>query len=347
MSRVTRRGKIVIALGALLGVSMAALLGGFIYLNSIGYYGTSNPGPEVEFEIPKGSSAADIGKILEDKGVIESAFAFRLAAYLDGGAEEIQAGSYILPSGLTARDALKALRGERPKGAGFVIVTFPEGSWITEMADEIDEETHISGARFLELATNGTVSSRFLPNDLDTLEGLIFPSTYQVIEKDTARSVIKRFVAEFEDQASTLDFSKAEALGLSEYEIIIVASMIESETRLDAERPKVAQVIYNRIRSGWSLGIDATVLYALGDRHAVLTQSALETDSPYNTRRYVGLPPTPIGAPGLASLEAALNPAEGDWFFYVLADCDGNHAFSETNSEFLEDKAHYQTLDCA
>ena len=110
--------------------------------------------------------------------------------------------------------------------------------------------------------------------------------------------------------------------------------------------PKVAQVIYNRIRAGWMLGIDATVLYALGDRHAVLTQSALDVDSPYNTRRYANLPPTPIGAPGRASLEAALDPADGPWMYYVLADCDGNHAFSTTDAEFLEDKAHYQTLDC-
>jgi UPF0755 protein len=214
------------------------------------------------------------------------------------------------------------------------------------MADTIDEDTQISGKTFLKLATSGAVRSSFLPEGMDTLEGLLFPSTYQVIDEDTAKTVLKRLVAEFEEQASTLDFSKADDLGLTEYEIVIVASMIEAETRMDKERPKVAQVIYNRIRAGWMLGIDATVLYALGDRHAVLTESALAVDSPYNTRRYTGLPPTPIGAPGLASLEAALNPTQGPWMYYVLADCDGNHAFSTTDADFLEDKAHYQTLDC-
>jgi conserved hypothetical protein, YceG family len=346
MTKLTRSGKVVVILLVLLGLLLVPVSGGYIYLRSVGFYGSSDPGQEVEFEIPNGSGAAEIGKILEDKGVIKSVFAFRLAAYIDGGAEEIQAGNYVLPTGLTARDALERLKGTGPGGQQYVTVTFPEGSWLTEMAETIDNDTHISGKKFLQLATSGAIRSSFLPEGVDTLEGLLFPSTYQVIEKDTATSVVKRLVAEFEQQASTLDFSKADALGLSDYEIVIVASMIEAETRMDEERPKVAQVIYNRIRAGWMLGIDATVLYALGDRHADLTQSALEVDSPYNTRRYTGLPPTPIGAPGRASLEAALNPADGPWMYYVLADCDGNHAFSTTNADFLEDKAHYQTLDC-
>ncbi len=346
MTKLTRRGKVVVILFVLLGLLLVPVAGGYVYLRSVGFYGASDPGPEVEFEIPNGSGAAEIGKILEDKGVIKSAFAFRLAAYFDGGAEEIQAGNYLLPTGLTSRDALKRLTDTDPEGANFVTVTFPEGSWLTEMADTVGEGTHISGKKFLQLVTNGSIRSRFLPEGVETLEGLLFPSTYQVIEKDTAKSVVERFTTQFEEQASTLDFSKADALGLSDYEIVIVASMIEAETRMDEERPKVAQVIYNRIRAGWMLGIDATVLYALGDRHAVLTQSALEVDSPYNTRRYTGLPPTPIGAPGRASLEAALNPADGPWMYYVLADCDGNHAFSTTDADFFEDKAHYQTLDC-
>lgn len=346
MTKLTRRGKVGVILLVLLGLLLVPVAGGYVYLRSVGFYGSSDPGPEVEFEIPIGSGAAEIGKILEDKGVIESAFAFRLAAYVGGGAEDIQAGKYLLPTGLTARDALNALKGTGPEGQQYVTVTFPEGSWLTEMADTVGEGTHISGPKLLRLATSGSIRSSFLPEGVDTLEGLLFPSTYQVIEKDTAKSVVKRLVAQFEELASTLDFSKADALGLSDYEIVIVASMIEAETRMDEERPKVAQVIYNRIRAGWMLGIDATVLFALGDRHAVLTQSALEVDSPYNTRRYTGLPPTPIGAPGSASLEAALNPADGPWMYYVLADCDGNHAFSTTDADFLEDKAHYQQLDC-
>jgi UPF0755 protein len=344
--KLTRRGKVVIALLILLGVVAVPVIGGSIYLRSIGYFGTSDPGKDVEFEIPKGSDAAAIGTILEDKGIIKSALGFRLAARFDGGSEDIQAGIYILPTGLTARDALERLRGLTPKGEDFVTVTFPEGSWLTEMAKEVGKETHISAEKFLELTTNGKIRPDILPEGIDTLEGLLFPSTYQVIAEDTAKSVVNRLLGQLEDSLDSLDMSKADDLNLTPYEIVIVASMIESETRLDEERPMVARVIYNRLREGWTLGIDATVLYLLGDRHAVLTESALATDSPYNTRVVAGLPPTPIGAPGLASLQAALEPADGNWFYYVLGDCEGHHNFSETNAEFLQDKAHYQTLDC-
>ncbi|MPZ70320.1 MAG: endolytic transglycosylase MltG [Actinobacteria bacterium] len=346
MSKFTRRGKVVIALTIVMSLFLVAGVGASVYLRSVGFWGSSDPGTEVEFEIPNGSDAAEIGKILEAEGIIKSAFGFRLAAYFDGGAEDIQAGKYTLATGLTARDALERLKGTEPEGELHVNVTFPEGLWLTEMAETMGEDTHISAKKFLKLATSGRIRSEFLPEGIDTLEGLLFPSTYQVIEKDSARDVIERLLGEFEKQVESLDFSQAESLGLSNYEIVIVASMIEAETRVDAERAKVAQVIYNRIRAGWMLGIDATVLYALGDRHAELTQSALDVDSPYNTRRYTDIPPTPIGAPGRASLEAALNPADGAWMYYVLADCEGNHAFSTTDAEFLEDKAHYQTLDC-
>ena len=108
----------------------------------------------------------------------------------------------------------------------------------------------------------------------------------------------------------------------------------------------IARVIYNRLQEGMPLGIDATVLYALGEHKSELSSDDLKIDSPYNTRIVTGLPPTPIGAPGLNSLEAALAPAEGEWLYYVLADCEGHHAFSTNYDDFLEDKAAYQSLSC-
>jgi UPF0755 protein len=108
----------------------------------------------------------------------------------------------------------------------------------------------------------------------------------------------------------------------------------------------VARVIYNRLADGIPLGIDATILYALGEHKEELTATDLAIDSPYNTREVAGLPPTPIGAPGLESLEAALHPADGEWLYYVLADCDGHHAFSASYDDFLANKAKYQSLEC-
>ncbi len=342
--RLTRRGKLVVAL-SLLGLLIAMpAAGGWFYLRSIGFVGPSHPGPTVEVVIPEGAGAADIAHLLEDSGVIKSALGFRLVAYFNDEARSIQAGRYELPSGLAAHDALDALKGGPV--LDFVMVTFPEGSWLTDFASILDAQTHISGKMFLKLATSGRAASDLLPPGIETIEGLLFPSTYQVIDEDTAETVLARLLREFESQIGTVDFAAIESSGYSRYEAVIVASMVEAEAGVDEERAKIARVIYNRLEAGMPLQIDATVFYALGEHKPELTASDLEVNSPYNTRQVTGLPPTPIGASGLASLEAAAAPAPGDWIYYVLADCEGHHAFSVNYADFLEDKAHYKQLSC-
>jgi UPF0755 protein len=342
----TKRGRLIVVLGVFLAVLGTPVFAANLYLRSIGVWGASDPRDVVQVVVPKGAGVGEIGSILEERGVIKSAFGFRIATFLGEGAEDIQAGEYQMPRGLTAGDALDWLLGNNPEGGEFVNVTFREGLWLEDFAALLERDTHLSGDAFLELATSGEVRSKYQPKEVDTLEGLLFPSTYQVVEKDTERTVLDRLIAEFEKQLGSLDFTTATQLNLTRYDVVIVASMIEAETRVDAERPKVAQVIYNRLREEMALGIDATVIYALGEHKQSLTGSDLEIDSPYNTRRYPGLPPTPIGAPSLASLKAALNPADGDWIYYVLADCEGNHAFSSSYDQFLQDKANYQGLEC-
>jgi UPF0755 protein len=341
----TRRGKLVLALLILLVLAVAAAIGGFIYLRSIGVLSASDPGEKVKIEIPEGASLVQIGEMLQNKDVIVSAFGLRVAAYLESGNENIQAGTYRIATGLSARDALDALL----KGpiVEFVTVTFPEGSWLTDFARIVDEDTHISGDEFLALATSGEIRSKYQPRSVDSLEGLLFPSTYQVIADDTAETLLKRLVSEFEKRADAIALDQgAQTVGLTPYEAIIVASMIEAEAQVAEERAMMSRVMYNRLEAGDLLGIDATVNYAIQDHKLDLTVSELDVDSPYNTRRYAGLPPTPIGAAGEESLKAAINPAPGDWYFYVLADCEGNHAFSETSAEFAQDKAAYEALDC-
>ena len=132
------------------------------------------------------------------------------------------------------------------------------------------------------------------------------------------------------------------------YEVLVVASLIEEETKVDAERPMVAQVIYNRLRQGIALGIDATSRYEAEIAGRDREDIDFESDSPYNTRRHLGLPPTPIASPGRASIEAALNPADGPWIYYVLEDADGHHFFTESDSEFLaaKQRCHDNGLGC-
>jgi UPF0755 protein len=342
----TKRGRLLVVLGVFLAILGTPVLAANLYLRSVGVWGSSEQGDVVQVVVPEGAGVNEIGALLEEKGVIKSAFGFRIATFVGEGAENIQAGKYQMPRGLTAGDALDWLLGNSPEGEEFVNITFREGLWLTDFAAVLDRDTHLSGDKFLDMATGGEVRSQFQPQRVETLEGLLFPSTYQVVEKDTERTVLQRLIGEFETQVGSLDFSPAKQLNLTKYDVIIVASMIEAETRVDSERPKVAQVIYNRLREGMALGIDATVIYALGEHKESLTQSDLEIDSPYNTRRYPNLPPTPIGAPGIESLKSALSPADGDWLYYVLADCEGDHAFSSSYDQFLQDKANYQGLEC-
>lgn len=342
----TRRGRIITGLSILFLVVATPVIAGAVYLYSVGFLGSSDPGAKVEVVIEKDATINEIAAELERAGVIRSTFGFRLATIVDPGAEDIQAGRYRLPQGLTARDALKALIDEGPLADRFVLVTFPEGYWLEEFADRLAGNTDIPAKEFVRVATSGAVRSRLQPRNVETLEGLLFPSTYQIGIKEDARGVVKKLVREFDRRVRGLDLSGARDLGLTPYEAMIVASMVEAETFQDSERAKVARVIYNRIDAGMALGIDATILYALGERKKELTQSDLAVDSPYNTRMVEGLPPTPIGSPGMASIKAALNPAAGDWLYYVLSDCQGHHAFSVDYNDFLGDKAAYQNLEC-
>jgi UPF0755 protein len=329
---------VVAILGTLAG-------GGWLYLRSIGIGTASDPHGRARVRVPRGADASTIGGLLEDRGIVDSALGFRLAVWLEGGGEDIQAGTYALPRGLSGQDALRALL-EGPEGLAYVSVTFPEGSWLTDFARRVEEETHISGDRFLARSRRGRIRSRLQPPGVDTLEGLLWPSTYQVVRRDDAATLVRRLVTEFEQRAATVDFSGVGAAGVSPYEAVIVASMVEAEAARDSERPLIARVIYNRLEKGMRLEIDATVNYALGEHKRSLSQSDLAVDSPYNTRLVAGLPPTPIGAPGIESLRAAAEPADGEWLFYVLKDCRGRHAFSATYEEFLANKAAYQELDC-
>jgi UPF0755 protein len=341
----TRRGKVLTTLGCLALIALIVAVAGALYLRSIGVLGSSDPGKAVTVVIPRGSTASQVAELLARKDVIPSALGFRVYLKIHGDSPTIQAGSYDLREGLDVQDALAALDRQKPH-ARYVTATFPEGSWITDFARILERDTNISGRGFLRVARSGRVRSRFEPSHVHSLEGLLFPSTYQIVASDTAQSVARRLVAQFDAQVGKLDFSQIHALGYTTYQAVIVASMVEAEAKVDKDRPKIAEVIYNRLQQGIRLGIDATVDYALGHHVAQLTQSDLAIDSPYNTRLHTGLPPTPIGAPGLASLRAAAAPAKGDLLYYVVADCRGDHFFTADYGAFLRAKARYEALTC-
>ena len=170
---------------------------------------------------------------------------------------------------------------------------------------------------------------------MTSLEGLLFPDTYQVAANETTDSVVRRMVGLMDRVAATEGVDQApDRLGLTPYQVLIVASIIEREAKVDEDRGKIARVVYNRLRDHMALEIDATLLYAAPPGTNGVTQQLIDSlNSPYNTYKNFGLPPTPIANPGRASIHAAMNPTDGPWKYYVLADASGRHAFATTLAE--------------
>ena len=220
-------------------------------------------------------------------------------------------------------------------------VTIPEGLTLVEMQETLLSQLPDFNPDELKQAIENSETPSSLGITLSFIkEGIFFPDTYDVDEASLANeeSLLQRMTSQFDIVATETGLANPPSgLGVNPYEVLIVASLIEEEAALDEERAKIARVIYNRLDRSIPLGIDATIVYALGgDRE--LTLSDLAVDSPYNTRLVSGLPPTPISAPGRASIEAALQPAQGDWLYYVRTDESGvgSHTFTVTQEDFNE-----------
>lgn len=298
------------------------------------------PGATRTIVIPPGAGAATIGSLLEEAEVVTDANVFRWYVRLKGGAA-FKAGRYELPERSSMGSVLDAL--ERPPVPASKRLTIPEGLTVQEAVALADKVPWLSSERLATLVASGSVRSRWAPEGVTSLEGLLFPDTYQIDENEDEADLLARMMARLDAVAVELGYDRAEQLvGRSAYEVLVVASLVEAEAKVDGDRAKIARVIYNRLDKRMTLGIDATVYYALGRKGGSLTRSDLGVDSPYNTRTVAGLPPTPIALPGRASLDAALRPEAGPWLYYVLASEQGDHAFSESYDEFLADKAQAQ-----
>jgi len=219
-------------------------------------------------------------------------------------------------------------------------ITVIEGLTVAQMLDSLAGQTEFTADELAQPLLDGTVVSDLLvvePQDLRDWEGLLFPDTYEVTDRDEPFEILQRLADTAESRVGSIDWSLLEDQGLTIYDGIVIASMIEREAALDGERPLIASVIHNRIEIGMPLQIDATIVYALGGYpDGGITLDDLKIDSPYNTYTMTGLPPTPIAGARLASLAAAAAPADTDFIYYVLAGADGSHAFTDDFDEFLQ-----------
>jgi len=323
---------------AFLVLVAAAVVGGLRYYSWCG--GASGPQEEVSLTVPEGASGSQVVGALHEAGVIRCGMVSRWLLRRSGLEDQIRAGTYDLTTNMVPDDAFRALT-VAPPPIPTVRLTIPEGYRLTQIAERVREVLGIPEERFLAEATSGEWTlPPYLPKGTDTTEGFLFPQTFEFAQDGTgADDVVERLLAQFEIEAGGLAWDHAESLGVSPYEVVVIASMIEEEAKLAEERAVIAGVIYNRLERGMTLGIDATLLYDDPTPDGQLSFSDLEHDSPYNTRINLGLPPTPISSPGLASLEAALNPARTDYLYYVLCGADGHHAFGTTLAEHEQNRA--------
>jgi len=293
---------------------------------------SGSPGAEIHVTIAPGQSTAAIGTLLHKRGVIASPRVFSWYARFTG-ADNIKAGEFTFHHNQHLAAVFKILEkgGEAPSDR----VTIPEGLTLGEIAAKIGTLPGRSAERFLAAAQSGTIRSQFQPAGANNLEGLILPDTYFVDHADDEAKILTRMVAAFDAYANQIGLpAAAAALNLTPYEVVVTASLVEREAGVDEDRPTIARVIYNRIKKGMPLQIDATVQYALGATKPRLSNADLKVSSPYNTYQNKGLPPGPIASPGRKSLAASLSPPPSTYLYYVLIDKSGKHAFATTDAEF-------------
>jgi UPF0755 protein len=328
---------VVLVILAVLGVTAAYGVGRIrSHFKGAPDYSGSGTGRAV-VQVKDGETAYSLAPRLVSLGVVESAAAFRKAAASNSKASSLQPGFYQLHLHMSAASALGLLLDPASRLQGHV--TIPEGSTENQTLALIAKNTRVPLADLKAAAANPAALG--LPAYAQGhLEGFLFPATYDIEPGTTAVQVLTQMVQRFVQSADADQLvQRSQALGLTPYQVVTVASLIERESRLPEEYPKVARVVYNRLQKNMTLGIDASILYGLGRTSGALHASELAKDTPYNTRLHTGLPPTPISSPGDVTLNAALNPAPGNWLYYVLADKDGHQLFTSSYSEFLRQVA--------
>lgn len=288
------------------------------------------PGGEVSVDVEPGWGNAEIADALADEDVVGSSFAFRAYVRLtDAG--PFQAGSYSLRTKLGVRAAVSML--EAGPEFAYEELALPPGLTLVEIAARVGELEGRDAESFHELATSGTIRSRLQPDDVASLEGVTWPDTYFVSAEQSDEELLELLVDRFDSEAAAAGIDDAATSGLTPYESVVVASLIQTEAGVATDRPLISAVIRNRLADGMPLQIDATVLYARGGGDRPITESDKALASPHNTYAVAGLPPTPIATITTEALKAALVPADVPYRFYVLIDPSGEHAFAVTFEE--------------
>jgi UPF0755 protein len=304
------------------------------------------PGPgtrKILVDVPEGASLDVIGGLLVDRDVVKSRKAWDRAVRTEERATSVQAGRYLMKTQMKAIEALRLLINP---GSSKIRLQFtiPEGLRLTAQVDALVKGTKIKKSAY-QAALDKPKSLKLPKYANQRPEGFLFPDTYELTADSTAASTLTQMVDQYKAVTREIEFeADAKKLKRTPYDVLIVASIIEREVRMEEDRAKVARVIYNRLDKDRKLELDSTVTYAENLMTTTTTQKDRRSKSKYNTYRYKGLPPGPISAPGKAALEAAANPEKGKWLYFVTVNLDtGETKFAEKQADFEKIRLEFQT----
>ena len=323
-------------------VLLILLVVGYIYIQ-IGPY-NKNSKKDILVEIPNGATLTKVSSILEENKLIKNKVLFKVVSKFKEDNNGVKAGKYLLSQKYSNSEILDILISGKTYNDG-IKVTIPEGSTYKEVIKYLTNKKIGKAEVYEELINNPKEfydKYKFLDEkDIPTLEGFLYPDTYyfekDMSEKDVISAMLKRFSEVYTPELK----EKQKKMGLTLQQVINMASIIEKEAVKDVDRPKIAGVFYNRLEIGMPLQSDATIQYIFDERKHIVSYSDLKIDSPYNSYLNKGLPPTPIANPGIKSIEAALEPEDNDYLYFV-ATVDGGNNYSKTYDEHLKYVKEYK-----
>ena len=344
MSEISESNKIIrkraVNMKAIIAISVVfvVLIGGILFWNHNHPdldFPAGTAGPEIEVNIPAGSSGVEIGRILAKEGVVKTSVIFFRAATADKRAESISAGLYLVNTHLSAKEAIEQLLDKKRLQGKFLII---EGARLNEI------KANLVKIGFTVEQVDKALNSIKTPRgfETDNLEGLLFPANYTILPDEEVSTLLQGALDRFAQELKNISFDDyAKELNLKPAELLTIASIVQAEGFTDEDFGKVSRVIYNRLKIGMPLQMDSTLLYANKSRGEIrVTNRELKIASKYNTYKYKGLPPGPIGSPGGAALVATIKPTPGNWLYFVTVS-PGETKFTNSYSEFLTFKAEF------
>lgn len=317
-----------------------SVAGGLLFIVLIIFAGYCMPNPLLShhrgyIHVKDAMTASEVAQTLYDKGFIASTTWFRIVAMVTGDASQIKQGEYVVDTSMSVRNLLGKLTSGKSEAIRVVI---PEGYTVRKIAQTFDADTGISEADFLAAAKNTELLYPYMKGNREVTfptEGFLFPDTYFISKNMTAEDVVKMMLKNFDDHLTPAMREDIADHNMSIYQFVILASLVEKEAKYEEDRPLIASVFLNRLQMHMKLQSDASISYAMGSHKSAYSISETQYDSPYNTYMYEGLPPGPIGNPGMDCMNAIFNAPQTKYLYFV-ADAKGHNYFANTYEEHMK-----------